>query len=234
MFTRLRFALLVSTVLLTLQAPAARAEYVLFELDTSTNGDAPNKVDPSKAALTFRFEDTATDQVTVTFDATNLLSTNFITTVLFNYDGDATDWNITTFSSQVKSSAQTMDQVLSGSGGVELEAGLFNVRLTFQDSVNTLNPDFFSGGETAFVLLTGSGLRATDFLVTSIDKPAPNPSVGGWYGAAGIRGIQVGGREVSGAVGANTYTVVPEPGSITLFALGGLGIAAFRLRRRSR
>jgi hypothetical protein len=224
--------LLAFLALAAVLAPEAWAGMIIFGLDSSTNGDLPNKIDPSKEALTFRFEDTATDQVTVTFDATNLLADNYITTVLFNYDGDATDWNITTFSSQVRSTAQTESQVLSG--GDELKAGLFNVRITFQDSDNSINPDFFSGGETAFVLLTGSGLRATDFLVTSIDKPAPNPSAGGWYGAALVEGIQVGGRESSGSIGASTFTVVPEPSSIALLAVGGLGLAAFRLRRRSR
>jgi hypothetical protein len=231
MFTRLRFALLVSTVLLTLPAPAARADMVLFGLDTVTDGFAPNKVDPSKAALTFRFEETAPDKVTLTFDATNLQSNNFISTILFNIDTtaglsflDSPD-GLTFF-------AASNIQVHAGFLGESVDAGLFNFALGFpRDSSQGA---LFLGGETRTMVFGRAGLRATDFLVTSIDKPAPDPSAGGFYAAARVLGIQVGGREVSGAVGANTYTVVPEPGSITLFAMGGLGIAAFRLRRRSR
>ncbi len=210
-------------------APAARADIVLFGLDSSTKGEVPNKVDPSKPSLLFKFEDTALDQVTVTFDATNLQPNNYISGVLFNLD------TTVPFSDLVLPVGWTFfgtstPPLWDGVGFSSFDAGLFNIAFGFYTDPN--QGDLFNGGETRTAIFGRAGLRATDFLVTSIAKPAPDPSAGGFYAAAGIQGIQIpGGRVGSGAVGGNSYTVVPEPSSIILFALGGLGLAAFRSRR---
>jgi len=76
--------LIAAQVAILAAVPSVRADIVLFGLDSSTEGELPNRVDPSKPSLLFKFEDTALDQVTVTFDATNLQPNNFISGVLFN------------------------------------------------------------------------------------------------------------------------------------------------------
>jgi hypothetical protein len=220
--------------ILALLAPSSKADIVLFGLDTTTNGEVPNRVDPSKPFLTLRFEDTAVDQVTMTFDATNLLSSNFITDVYFNFDGNPLGGAVDPlvfpgYGGSFQSS--NPPSIIGGFVSFNAEAGLFNLRFAF----NFGGSDVFAGGETTTAVLGGIGLRASDIIAASIDKPAPNPSIGGWFAAAQVRGIQLaGGREGAGFVGTKPYTVVPEPSSIILFALGGLGLAAFRSRRHGR
>ncbi len=232
MIMRRRAVLFASMTILALLAPSSRADIVLFGLDTTTNGEVPNRVDPSKPFLTLRFEDTAVDQVTMTFDATNLFSSNFITDVYFNFDGNplggAVDPVVYPGNGGLFE-ATNPPVIIGGFVSFNAEAGLFNLGFSFN-----LDSDVFAGGETATAVLGGIGLRASDFIAASIDKPGPNPSIGGWFAAAQVRGIELpGGREGRGFVGTKTYTVVPEPSSIILFALGGLGLAAFRSRRIS-
>ncbi len=230
--TRSILMLLAAQVAFLAAAPSARASIITFGLDATTNGETPNKVDSSKPFLTFTFEDTATDQVTMTFDATNLQLDNFISGVLFNIDTtldlivlDLPDgWSFY--------GASTPPAFDSDSVGDSANAGLFSILISF--NTDPSQGDLFSGGETRTAVFGRIDLRATDFLVTSIDKPVPDPSAGGWYASAGVRGIQLpGGRVGSGFGGADTFSVVPEPSSFAVAAgIGGLALAGMALRRR--
>ncbi len=221
-----RSGVLALAFLLSIAAPAARAGVLLFDYNTPIDGELPTVVDPAKPYLTMTVVDHAIDQVSFTIDATNLTSNLFVHRVLLNYIGNAaTELSVASFTVQSGGAGFFASQTNSG---VELKAGLFNVAWNFS---NNPSVDQFNGGETATFILQGNGLTVDDFLLTSIDKPAPDPSAGGWYTAALIGGIPVGPRVANGSLGASTYSVVPEPGSITLLALGGLTLAGVVWRR---
>jgi len=228
--TRSLLLLVAAQVAILAAVPSARANLISFGIDSSTNGELPNKVDPSKPSLTLTFEDTALDQVTLTFDATNLQWNNFISGVLFNINSTV-DLNIIDLPDEANFLGLSTPPIWDGFQGDLADAGLFGIAIGFPTDPS--QGDMFIGGETTTAVFSRIGLRATDFLVTSIDKPVPDPSAGGWYAVAGVGGIQLaGGREGSGYAGADTFTVVPEPSSFALAGIGGLALAVIAFRQR--
>jgi hypothetical protein len=214
----------------------ARAS-VIFGLDTSLNGAFPTKVNNALPALTATFTDAGADTVTLTLNATNLLAEEFIPFWLFNYNGNPIADDLTASTNppgELFGTVLSVPQNLSG--GNQVKGGLFNVLFQFNTN-NAANR--FNGGESIVLTLTttpGSGLFETDFLAFSIDKPSPNPSAGGWYSAAEIRGIPDDGDETtSGSIGTKgTLNLVPEPSSMALLLIGGFALAGFSLRNRRR
>lgn len=223
----MRHAPMMAAVLGLCLAGTARAG-VLFELDTGINGDSPTRVDNSLPALTALFENAGTNTVKLTLSAENLIAQEFVPVWLFNFDGDATGLSIFPLPGKVVSIDKSATQSLSG--GNQIKAGLFNLQVNF----DTSQANRFYGGFTVVITITGAGITETDFSVLSADKPSPNPSLGGWYTAADIRGIPFGNETTSGSIGGRPGTqAVPEPSSVILFTVGALGaIAARRFRKR--
>jgi hypothetical protein len=219
---------LLAALLVTLPTAFSSA-YVQFELDTSTNGDFPVKVNNANPALTATFTNAGADTVTLVLDATNLVSSEFIPFWLFNYVGDPDADNLAF--SPIGGAAELESVVLSASqslnGGSQVKAGLFNVLLNFRTS-NSQNR--FTGSESLTLTITGDGLTETDFLLPSINGPE-NSGVGGWYTAARIQGIP---GDKSGSIGT-TSASVPEPASVAVWGLLGLvGLGCVHRRRSAR
>lgn len=223
-----RRVILLGVAWAALALPAASRAVVVLELDTGINGTFPDKVNNALPALKATFTDAGADTVTLKLDATNLTSGEYIHNWLFNFNGDATTLTFTPDSTPPQDGVQLSDpQALSG--GNPVKAGLFNIEMDF----NTANSgDRFNGGETLTVTITGTGITAADFNYASIDKPSPNGSTGGWLSAADIRGIGTAGG--SGSIGTMNVAVVPEPSTVVLAAMGGVGLIGLRLRRRGR
>ncbi len=223
---RIGRAATMAAVVLACLAGTTRAD-LLFEVDTGINGDTPVKVDNSLPALTALFQNDGANAVKLTLDGSNLVEQEFVSVFLFNFDGNASTLTMFPFPPAVSSINKSATQSLSG--GNQVKAGLFNIQINF----NTNNAsDRFEGGETLVFSITGAGLDENDFSVLSIDKPAPNPSAGGWYAAADLQGIPDGTATTSGSIGAAPNAVVPEPSSLVLFIMSGAAlVAAKRIRR---
>lgn len=229
---------LLAVVALVLSSPALARASVVLGLDASVNGDRPLTVQGSAPALTATFANTGTNTVTLTLDATNLLSREFVRVWLFNFNGNAALLSIAPVVAPLVSI--TRSATLSENGGSQVKAGLFNLAFNFNTKGSR---DRFNGGDTMSFTITGTGVTENSFTLGSAAEPGRHGHVrapGGWLSAADLQGIpdRCDGS-TSGSIGTRSATVsplavVPEPSTLSLAILGGVGLIGLRCRRRPR
>jgi hypothetical protein len=210
---------------------AAHAEVITFNLDQSINGATPAD---SKPWLTATITDLASGGVELVM-TNNLSSGEFVYDWLFNTSatGPITAKYVSGFAAYFTYGSTT--------GTTSMQAGSFNMSFACSSSNSCPSDPRFSGGTNSIYDLTGTGLTAASFLVTSgaVTNPSLGKSDGGYYTAADVRGLTntSGG---SGSIGATSYTEggtppsgtpVPEPMPLALL---GMGLAAFAAARRKK
>ncbi|WP_165067448.1 PEP-CTERM sorting domain-containing protein [Paludisphaera rhizosphaerae] len=222
--------LLASAALLVLAAAgSAHAASFTYSLDISVNGAAP------LGLATATIADAGANTVQITMDLTGMPTGQFVDSWLFNFDGTQSALNALTFTYNAGlstgASAGTPGTTLNAygnnntSGFGNNSSGLMDIYFNFP----TPQGNRFNGGEKVVYDVTGTGVTASMFNVTS----APNYNANGpYYTAAHIAGIADGSSTTSGAIGANSVGSVPEPASVVLGLMGAMGIGAIAFRRR--
>jgi len=203
--------ILISSIFIS-QASASTLE-IPMDVEYS-GGTDPAGVKPWATAT---FVDNGLNNVTLTLSAANLVSSEFISVWLFNFDPNLTP-DLLSFTSV---SPAASGPVSIDSGVNAFNAGpdkYYDIKFDFPTS-NGQNSNRFTAGESLIYNITYSGagsINAYSFNFGSTSDAAYNS-------AMHIQSISPGGK--SGWVG-NT-TVVPEPVSSLLFMSGG-AVLGFR------
>lgn len=184
-----------------------------------SNGTEPAGIKPWAAAT---FVDKSPNNVTLTMSAANLVSSEFISIWLFNFDPNLIP-GLLSFSA-VGTTASGPVSVTTGVNA--FKAGpdkYYDIKFDFPTS-NGQNSNRFTAGESLMydITYTGTGtINAYSFNFSSTADDSYNS-------AMHIQGISPGGK--SGWIG-NT-TVVPEPVSSLLFLSGGAVLGFRRYRKK--
>jgi hypothetical protein len=210
----------------------AQAGTLSYTLDTDFSNDTPLS---GFGSLTATFEDTDTDEVTLTLDATNLLpsDTSFVGQWWFNVDeslsADPSAWDFNYVSGPQTSTDPSLNVAMatwqneSGSTYFKPDGdGYFD--LTFD-----WDPGDFASGDVVVYTITADGLTADSFDFLSVGGGDPNKS--GLYSAAHIQGLDAGDSAfITGEPGGGEeppgggITPTPEPSSLALLAIGALAL----------
>jgi hypothetical protein len=145
-------------------------------------------------------------------------SAEFSDTVLFNV---ASPVDPTTLTYTYVSGVQTSGIAFNTNGGNQIKAGVFSVDFEYPTAASQAR---LAGGTSSVYDLTGQGITENSFAALSTPD---HFSIGTFFAAAHVQGIPGG---LSGSTGA-----IPEPSSITLGALGMIGLLGFyrSLKRRA-
>lgn len=193
-------------LLLAASVGATASADVTVNLITSLNGDKPIG---GPNYLTALFQDVSPGNVRLTV-SNNMRNDHFVPNLLFNVE-TATPLTFVYVGGQI---AQAVEQSSNAfNGGSSVKGGNFDIQFTYATSNS--GGQRFSGGETSTYNISGTGLKAANFLSLSVN--------GGYAAAARVQGIGNG----SGSVGAPGQPV-PEPATLAALGLGGLAL----LRRR--
>lgn len=222
-----RFSLAAAALLILSACGSSHASSYTYNLNTTINGDTASGV-PSAT-----IEDTGLNMVRITMSLVGTPAAQFIDTWLFNFNGTQTDLNNLTFTYSGTStghSADTIGKAVDGFGNNNTpgfgnnSSGLMDISFNFPSA----QANRFNGGEVVVydVTTSGASLSASLFNVTSAPTFDAN---GPYYTAAHVQGIP--GAQ-SGAMGANTFTAVPEPSSVVLGLIGAAGLGVLGFRRR--
>jgi hypothetical protein len=214
-------------------SPAAAP--VIFELNTSINGTAPLGDTPW---MTATFADLAGDETHVQLTlalGTNFDPGQFIRSIVFNFDGDATallfDPNQTTIGDSPNITGITTSAT-QNIGDEPTKGGLFNVQIDFATSSSGDGVQRFTTATDPVVfdisLPGGGNIDPQDFFLASLDGPPdlPQYGTGGFYMAAKVQGIPYG-------TGSGSIGMIPEPEIYAMLA-AGLGLMGFMTRLRKR
>jgi PEP-CTERM motif len=191
----------------------ARADLVL-DLGASISGTAPSGSTPW-ATLDFHTVSTGDVQLTIT---NHMAASEFLSTVLFNVTGIPS--SSLTFAHLSGATTSAID--LNSNGGNNIKAGTFGVDFEYP----TAQAGRFAGGMTSVYDITGAGITAQSFDVLSTPD---SHALGTYLAAADVQGIPAGGGTTSGSIGTTT-AAVPEPSTMTLGAMGLLGMLAYFCR----
>lgn len=226
--------LAVAALLALAAGSPAHAALFTYELDTTINGDMASGVP------TATVEDIGADQVRLTLSLVGTPSAQFMDTWLFNFDGTQTELDNLTFTRNALSTGPvaadiTISGILDGFGNNNTSgfgansSGLFDIQFGFDSNGSGGGVHRFNGGEVLIYDISGTGLSASLFNVTSA---SPFNSDGPYYSAAHIQGIP--GAQ-SGAMGANTSIPgVPEPSSLLMGVIAIAGLAGLSRSRANR
>lgn len=166
--------------------------------------------------MRFTIADTAPDTVSVKIDNIGLVGTEFVSGAYLNLNPALNPASLN-FSLPVQVGSFALPSIDKAVNAYKADGdGFFDIRFNFANA----NSQRFGVGESVTYTVTGiSGLNATDFDFLSVNGP---PDKNGFPAAAHVLSIGLDGED-SGWV-----TVVPEPASMSLLALGMLPL----LRRR--
>lgn len=212
-----------------LGAAGARANVVVFGLSLEFSGaTAPTGTSPW---LTATIDDSfgGTDTVRLTVSASNLVSSEFVSSFFLNLNPTLNASNLT-FVTQTNPSAPGSVTISKGTNAFKADGdGDYDLLFSFPTS----ETQRFGSGESYVVDITlpGMNLFAQDFLFVDAGG-----SKGEYYAAAHVQSIGEAGKSGwIGAPGATTTfnsVVVPEPTTYAaLLGLATLGVAWVRRRR---
>ncbi|MCJ7543961.1 MAG: PEP-CTERM sorting domain-containing protein [Phycisphaerae bacterium] len=164
--------------------------------------------------LTAQFDDHDTPgSVTLTLTGTNLSGTEFLRSGYFNLDPALNPGNLT-FSTPTQTGMFDTPTISLGSNAFKADGdGFFDILLEFSTSDGP-EKRFTSGDSVSYAVGGIAGLTASAFNFIS----APDGAGRGLYPTAAH--VQNTGVEGTGSA----WVTVPEPGTLSLLALGGLAL----------
>jgi hypothetical protein len=201
---------------------SASATILSFGAVTEFSGGTPPAVTPNPPWLTVQFDDHgSTGAVDLTITATNLTGSEFVSRLYLNIDPvlesllTATDFSLPTKTGSFGDVSITVDANNKKADG----DGKYDILLSFP-TANSGAGRFGAGDAVSYTISSISSLTANSFNFKSVGSSKAYPM------AAHIQG--------DGDNGADGWvTVVPEPCSMTLLAIGvGMLVVSSRLRRR--
>ncbi len=177
---------------------------LIYDYSTIYSGSAPSGTQPW---MTATFETGSTPgTVDLTLQGTNLSSTEFVSSIYFNYTG-TNPLNIGFSSPWEGAAASFSPNAYNGDG-----AGGFDIQILFPVSSQQ---DRFVNGDTAYLTIMGTG-NPFDFYATNA-----GPGILGIYTGAHVQGIGLGGSQ-------SGWATVPIPPTVWLLGAGLLGMIAIR------
>lgn len=218
------FAMFFAAVSLTMLVFAAQSEAaIIYDYSAVVSGYAPAG-SPPWATLTI--EDYAANQVKLTLQANLQGPEEFISGLWLNIAPFVSDVSL------VSGSVVGGASVSIGKLDENRVSGLdeqFDLRIEFETANN---PDRLTDHETVSWILQGTGLTENHFLAKSVKLQGKKTLPGTFYTMIHVQGIPLGPNGPEGS-GKLTASVIPEPGTILLFAAGLAAPLMSRLRRRT-
>jgi hypothetical protein len=207
---------------------SAQADFLTIEATFEFSGATPPA--GSTPWLTAVFDDENTPgTVKMKLEATNLVADEFVSVWMFNLD-PTLDPTLLSFSEVSRVGTFADPTITTGVDAFMADGdGKFDIRVQF--SVAGGGAVRFGPGESIIYQISGiAGLSAASFDYLS----APAGGHGPFPMAAHVQGIGEGGED-SGWVTGDPGILIPEPGSMVLWAMGlvGLLLGGRRLRRQS-
>lgn len=214
----MRLRTLLTAILLAV-LPASGALAATITLDLSVHfGSDPSTA--SSGPISATFEDTGSDEVTLTLDTNGLnLSSEFVSDWHFNFLGVADALTFTYVGGSSTGPAATL--ISLGDDAYKADGdGWYDILLAFP----TAESNRFNLDEMVVYTITGSGVTASGFNDYSVEGGGQ----GTYLSAAHIQGTQNSGSDWLGAV--------PEPSTVVLLGLGltALGFTSRPGRRSPR
>jgi len=206
--------------------PQVGAETLTFSTSTEySNGTPPTGPTPW---MTATFADVRPGTVELTLENTNLVGTEFVSEWCFNLD-PSMDPTSLQFGTPSKTGSFTDPTIDKGVNSFKADGdGKYDFRFNFatDDGVPTrFGVDESGVGDSMSIEISGLDLTANSFYFLS----EPAGGHGPFYTAVHVQGIST---DKSGWVTGTGSIVVPEPGSLVMLVMAGLGLLCYAWRRR--
>jgi hypothetical protein len=217
-------SILVLACATVLPSPTAMATVITFGANMEFSGGSPPAATPSPPWLTSQFDDHNTPgAVTLTLTASNLTGSEFVGGWYLNLD-PALDPADLIFSTPAKWGSFNTPAISTAVDAFKADGdGYYDILIAFSES-GGLAGRFTAGDSIAYTITGIAGLTADSFSFLS----KPGGGNGTYPMAAHVQSTPGGSGWVSGPA----TTTVPEPSTLVLLGLGGVGVSAFVWRRR--